>query len=1081
MRCLRCQAQNLDGRRFCGECGAPLRPVEGERRQVTVLFADVVGFTALSERFDPEVVHELMDGCCAVLGREVGRYGGRVSAFTGDGVMAVFGAPRAEEDHAARAVHAALAIQEGLGLYAEDVHRRFGIEFRMRIGVNTGLVLAGGLDDGGAAAYTVLGDTVNLASRLESAASPGGVLAGESTRRSAGEAFRWQPVGSLQLKGKAEPVDAWEPVAASEGSRFELLAQRGLTTFVGRQAELDALMAAWERAAAGAGQIVSVVGEAGLGKSRLLHEFKTEMAKRESPLFEGSCFTYGDAISYLPFLDLVRGILGIDPTTPAEEIEAILETHLAGRGLASAAPYLRHLLGLDPSDDVLAHQSPSTVRQHMLEALSGLILGEAGGAPTAIVVEDVHWIDTASEEVLSAVVESMAALPLLVVLVYRPEYLRSWGDVAYHAELSLDRLGGASSAAMVQAILSKSYATNVPLEGLSPEDSRAMVRWLLGTTAVPEELERLIETHTDGNPLFIEELTRHLMEAGYLVPADDGYAVTSPPEGQALPTTVQGVLLARIDRLNPELRGLLQVASVLGRVFPHQLVGAMTELDGGLNRALLQLEDLDFIYLSALAPERQYSFKHVLTQEAVYQTLVRSRREAHHERAGQVIEALYGDRLDEWVEILAHHYTRSGNNDKALDYLALAHRKASRTCAVVEAEGYFDESMRILDRAPDTPANEHRRISMVANQFLVAMWLNKLPAYFELADRYRDVAGRLEDPVARRWFDLRRAQGLWWNGFLDDAIRELGRIIESWEADGHLEGAANTYSWLMWTHLTAANYDAVASLKVRALEVFEQHFDPLHYTWTRTAAAWVLVQQGAWAEAIEEAEAGLRVGEEHGNDSLISFSAFVLCMAYTEKGQMDEALRYGGFGLSKAPTPVEQIWTLSAISQTWSRTGQAEQTVEALAPVAPLYVEANFLLGIVWGGTNLGEAYLRAGRLAEAAGTLAAVVDVAESKGARFYLGSALRFLGEVTRQADPSAHGQQEAAAHFERSMAVLTEIGARNELAHAHAGCGRLHRDRGDGDEARRHLTRALEIFGDLGTLGEPDAIRKELVELG
>ncbi|HEV3363786.1 MAG TPA: adenylate/guanylate cyclase domain-containing protein, partial [Acidimicrobiia bacterium] len=614
--------------------------MERERRQVTVLFADVVGFTPLSERFDPEIVHEMMDGCLAVLTREVERYGGRVNAFTGDGVMALFGAPLAEEDHAIRAVHAALAIQEHLPRYSEDVQRRFGAEFRMRIGVNSGLVLAGGMGEGASVEYTALGDTINLAARLESAATPGGVLAGESTYRAAGEAFSWQPVGPLALKGKSEPVVAYEPIAASEGrSRFEALAQRGLTSFVGRQAEFDALLRAWERAAAGHGQIVSVVGEAGLGKSRLLHEFKTEMAKREAVLFEGSCFTYGEAISYLPFLEIVREVVGIDPTIPADEARALLDGHLARRALGpEPAPYLHHLLGQDPGDDLLARQLASVIRQRTLDAVRDLILAEAAEDALALVVEDVHWIDKASEDLLSVLVEAVSDAPVLLLLVYRPEYLRVWGDVAYHAEVNLSRLGGVSSAAMVRAILNKSYAQRVSLQPLSDEDSQAMIRQLLGTTTIPAELERLVEDHADGNPLFIEELIRDLVESGHLTRDGDGYALTRQAEEINLPTTVQGLFLARADRLKPELRNLLQVASVLGRVFNFSLFAAVSGLPKDeLERALLRLEDLDFVYQSALAPERQFSFKHVLAQEAIYQTLVRSRREAHHATAGAAI------------------------------------------------------------------------------------------------------------------------------------------------------------------------------------------------------------------------------------------------------------------------------------------------------------------------------------------------------------------------------------------------------------------------------------------------------------
>ena len=982
--CPRCRAANRQGRRFCGECGAPLLvecpacgfgneaderfcggcgaalgvepaplaappAVERERRQVTVLFADVVGFTPLSERFDPEIVHEMMDGCLVLLAREVERYGGRVNAFTGDGVMALFGAPLAEEDHAIRALHAALAIQEHLPRYSEDVQRRFGAEFRMRIGVNSGLVLAGGMGEGTSVEYTALGDTINLAARLESAATPGGVLAGESTYRAAGEAFSWQPVGPLTLKGKSEPVVAYEPIAASEGqSRFEALAQRGLTSFVGRQAEFDALLRAWERAAAGHGQIVSVVGEAGLGKSRLLHEFKTEMAKREAPLFEGSCFTYGEAISYLPFLEIVRHVVGIDPTVPADEANALLDGYLARRALGpESAPYLHHLLGQDPGDDLLARQSAAVIRQRTLDAVRDLILAEAAEDALALVVEDVHWIDKASEDLLSVLVESISEAPVLLLLVYRPEYLRAWGDVAYHAEVNLSRLGGVNSAAMVRAILNKSYAQRVSLERLSGEDSQAMIRQLLGTATIPAELERLVESHADGNPLFIEELIRDLVESGHLVRDGEGYALTRQADEINLPTTVQGLFLARTDRLEPELRNLLQVASVLGRVFNFSLLGAVAGLQRDeLERALLQLEDLDFVYQSALAPERQYSFKHVLAQEAIYQTLVRPRREAHHAAAGKAIEDLYSDRLDEWIEILAHHYTRSGDDAKALASLELAHDKASRDYALAEAKGFFEEAMRILDRAPDTPEHRTQRVRFLAHEFIV---------HFLLVRDSRLRRARHPSPGARRQHRrprpprslLREARSL---PVDPRPFRREPRHPPTSGGDvrsrrQHLGRRAGLHQPRMGPLLPGqlrrgGRLEAESAPGVRArLRPALLHVGP-HGVGLGSHHAGRMVRRRRGIQGSPARRAGARRSRAHQ-----LFPHVILCCAYTGEGRYEEAQSNGELAIQKAPTLAETAWSKMFLAGAWCRMGQAERAIETLVPLVPLYDATQMAIG----------------------------------------------------------------------------------------------------------------------------------------
>ena len=1042
MECLRCQAPNRTGQRFCGECGAALpapQTAARERRQVTVLFADVVGFTALSEQLDPEVVHEIMDGCFGLLAREVGRYGGRVNAFTGDGVMALFGAPLAEEDHAIRAVLAALAIQEGLPVYGDEIKRRHGVDFQLRLGVNTGLVLAGGMGDGESVEYTALGDTINLAARLESSARPGGVLVGEATRRAAGEAFQWAEVGPLELKGKAEPVAAWEPVGVDDNqNRFELLAKRGLTSFVGRNRELESLVAAWQRAAGGRGQVVSIVGEAGLGKSRLLHEFKTELARRAVPLSEGSCFTYGEATSYLPFLEVARGLLGTDTAdqTPA-------------------SPYLRLLLGLDVDDELLTRQSPAAIRQHTIEAIRDLILARASAEPMVLVVEDVHWIDKASEDVLSAVVEAMADVGLLLVLLYRPEYLHAWSEVAYHAEVSLDRLGGASSAAMVRAILSKSYAASVTLDRLSAEDTRSMVRQLLGTATIPPELEQLVATSTDGNPLFIEELTRDLIESGHLVHGDSGYTLTRPPEALTLPTTVQGVLLARVDRLNPNLRGLLQVASVLGRVFTYRLLGAVANLDEGLDSALLQLEDLDLVHQSALAPERQYSFKHVLAQEAVYQTLTKAQREAQHERAGQAVETLYGDRLDEWVELLARHYTRSGNDAKALEYLAWANRKAARAHALAEAKGFFDEAMSLLDRIPDTPDNRHRRVLLVTEQFRTYFFLFLIREYVELARSYEAMAIEVDDRPLLGMLYKNIAHCQFFFGQWDETLRFAHRAATLFEAAGDSAGMGMACELVQWTHLVRGELEDSQAWADKALAAFAESLDVTYCVWTHSGLAWAHAHAGRWREALEACRPALALAEEYGDEALASFSFFMQSIVLTYQGDIDGACRSAQEALERASGPAEEAWARCQLAWAECRAGKAEGSIEVLSALAPLLVGAPVVLMDVANATYLGEAYWRAGRLVEATETLRAVAKRAGDFGMFFYAGTAHRLLGEVTGAAD-----------EFEQSIAVLSQIGAENELALAYAGYSRLLTEAGHEEEGRRYLDAARETFSRLGT---------------
>ncbi|HEX6380245.1 MAG TPA: hypothetical protein VF180_03270, partial [Acidimicrobiia bacterium] len=558
------------------------------------------------------------------------------------------------------------------------------------------------------------------------------------------------------------------------------------------------------------------------------------------------------------------------------------------------------------------------------------------------------------------------------------------------------------------------------------------------------------------------------------------YALTRQADEINLPTTVQGLFLARADRLEPELRNLLQVASVLGRVFNFSLLGAVAGLQRDkLERALLQLEDLDFVYQSALAPERQYSFKHVLAQEAIYQTLVRPRREAHHAAAGEAIEDLYSDRLDEWIEILAHHYTRSGDDAKALASLELAHNKASGDYALAEAKGFFEEAMRILDRAPDTPEHRTQRVRFLANEFYVHFLLFEIPAFVELATPHQELADSIDDLGLRGLFYEKLGHSQWILGRLVESLDTTLRAAEMCEAVGDTSGAGQAYTNLESVHVCLGNYAEVDSWAQKALR-FERDYDLFHYSLARNMLAWAHVHRGAWSNAVQQSEVALRAGQEHDDPGVISFSHMFLCIAYTGEGRYEDARSNGELAVQKAPTVAETAWSKLFLTGLWCRTGQAERAIETLVELGPLFDATQMAVAQIWNACNVGEAYCRTGRLKEAAETLDGTIEHAERLGYRYYLGFALRLRAEVVRKADPTEPGRLRASEYFERAMGVLAEIGAENELALAQCGYARLSRESGDSDKARRYYLTALETLERLGSLAEPPVIRKALAQL-
>jgi class 3 adenylate cyclase/tetratricopeptide (TPR) repeat protein len=1057
--------------------------LEGERKQVTVLFADVAGFTALSERLDPEVVHTIMDGCFSILGEQVHHYEGTINQYTGDGIMALFGAPIAHEDHALRAAHAALGIQEALAEYGAAVERQWKVPFRMRVGLNTGPVIVGRIGDDLRMDYTAQGDTVNLAARLQQLAEPGAIAVAQAIYRIGEEMFEWADLGHHEVHGKSAPVPVYRLTGrgAAHG-RFDVLVRRGLTPLVGRDEELGVLTQAWANAGTGAGRVVSVVGEAGLGKSRLLYEFKRHLGAENARFIEGTCFTYGESISYLPFLEVVRSLCGIadgaDETAGKRTITATIDR--LGLSADKVEPYLHNLLSYAVDDPVFSRLTAELVRRRTVEALTVLLFAEAAAAPLALIIEDVHWIDTATEEVIGAVVEALSQAPMLLVLVYRPEYLRQWGETADHAEVVLRQLQSASGAAMVRAILAKPYTTDLALEPLSAEQSTAVARRILGEGAIAPELERLIVKRTEGNPLFVEELTRSLIEDGALREDGGAYALARPVEELDIPPTLQGVLLARIDRLPDELKETLQVAAAIGRVFSHAVMAKASPVSAPVDDLLLRLHDLDFVYPASVGPQRDYSFNHVLVQEAVYSTLLKGKRIAYHEAIGRAIEALYPDSLEEQAQVLVRHFHEAGNADKEVTYLDMANQKASKANAMEEAKRYFDEAMRLMDSLPNTAANERRRIALLVNQADVFLLLVKFPEYYDHLKRYEDVAVRVNDPWLLGAFYSRLTQCEWSFGNYDQAIQHAKKGTELCAAAGNTEDGGDTYLTWAWTNLNKGDYDQVFSLTEQVLRTMGTHFNLRDYTYTYAARSLAHTWCGRWDNAVAEAGEALKNGEEFSDRSFISMSQWVTAYAYLHKGDLTQAKESAERAIQIAPSPGDKMWSQATLACVQCRDGNPRQCVEILAEVIPVYRAAKFVSIEMFYALFLGEGYWLVGEHDKATQTLEECLETAERCGMKFFLGSTHRLLGEMALTTGPTQAEEPLAASHFEKSIAVLREIQAENELALAYAAYGRLHQQQGDVTQARTYLTQALEIFKRLGTLGEPGKVQQTLSAL-
>ena len=742
MRCSKCESDNSAGKRFCGDCGSPLTnrcpkcgadsplgkrfcsncgsalavestnaelpahfpntpdivvtaeqmasAIEGERKTITALFADIKGSTELMRDLDPEEARAIIDPVLQLMMDAVHRYDGYVAQSTGDGIFAMFGAPvaheDAHEDHPQRALRAALMIQQELQQQGERLKNRGRPTVEARIGVNTGEVVLRMIHTGGHTEYSPVGHATNLAARMQTIARAGGITITEECRRLVEGYFSLRELGPTEIKGISQLVNVYEVIGPGPlRGHFELAARRGLTRFVGRERELAELQRALDLAMGARGQIVAVVADAGAGKSGLFHEFKA-MLPSSCKVLEAYSVSHGKASAWLPVLELLRDYFGFldkdDPETRREKVRTALEA--LDPALASTLPYLFGLLGVQEAPDTLAQMHPEVKQRRTLDAIKRIVVSESLRQPTIVIFEDLHWVDSRTQEVLDLLVDSITSARALLLVNYRPEYRHEWSNRSHYSQLRLEVLGRDGAQQMLSA--------------------------LLGDGAELAQLRGLVIDRTDGNPFFIEEMVQALFDEGVIV--RNGAAKIARPLSQLqLPPTVQGILAARIDRLAPAQKDLLQTLAVTGRESPLELIRKIVaRSDSELAQLLTALQMGEFIYEHPVPGGTEYTFKHALTQEVAYNSLLIERRKLLHELVGQAIESVFAGRLDDYLAGLARHYSRSGNVRKAVEYLTHAGQQAVERSAYGDGIATLTTALDQVAKLPEGPERIQREL-----------------------------------------------------------------------------------------------------------------------------------------------------------------------------------------------------------------------------------------------------------------------------------------------------------------------------------------------------------------------------------
>ncbi len=697
--------------------------LEGERKQVTVLFADLKGSMELLADRDPEEARKLLDPVLEHMMEAVHRYEGTVNQVMGDGIMALFGAPLAHEDHAVRACYAALRMQESIRRYTEDVRRSHGIALQIRVGLNSGEVVVRAIGNDLHMDYTAVGQTTHLAARMEQLATPGSNLLTAETLRLAEGFVQVKPLGPIPVKGMEAPIEVYEMIGAGPvRRRLEAAAARGLTRFVGRQTEQEAIHHSLEQARTGQGQVVALIGEPGVGKSRLFWEFTHSHRTHGWLILESSSVSYGKATAYLPVIDLLRSYFQVEDRDDQRKIREKVTGKLLtlDKALEPTLPAFLTLLDVPVEDSQWQALEPPQRRRQTLDAVKRLLLKESQVQPLCLVFEDLHWIDSETQAFLDNLIESLPTARLLLLVNYRPEYQHGWSSKTFYTQLRIDPLPPASAEELLQA--------------------------LLGDSAELAPLKQLLINRTEGNPFFLEESVRTLEETQVLVGERGAYQLAKPLESIRVPATVQAVLASRIDRIPPEEKVLLQTAAVLGKDVQFALLRAIAEeTEENLRRSLTRLQAAEFLYETQLFPELEYTFKHALTHEVAYNSLLVERRHALHARIVEAIERLYPDRLSEQVERLAHHAFRGERWAKAMSYHLSAAEKVKERYAYTSAASFCKHALEAAAKAPDVGEERVRGLALLGD---VRSLMGDLERANESYEQALEVS---TDTAVRRW------------------------------------------------------------------------------------------------------------------------------------------------------------------------------------------------------------------------------------------------------------------------------------------------------------------------------------------
>jgi class 3 adenylate cyclase/tetratricopeptide (TPR) repeat protein len=1091
LECPGCKANIPLGRKFCGECGYNLipakeiaeekseteslpsrpstkkfssdfAPIKGERKHVTVLFSDVAGYTAMSERLDPEEVKEITSRIFNEVSKIVGKYDGFIEKYAGDAVMAIFGVPKAHEDDPIRAVKVAREIHELVDRISPEVESKMGQPISMHTGINTGLVVTGEVDiERGT--HGVAGDTINLASRLSNLAKPGEILIDVVTCRQVEGHFTYEYLEETTVKGKADPVQVHK-VLSQRDKPVTIHRLSGLRSdLIGRKVELAELSEAVENLREGKGKIFSICGDAGTGKSRLVEEFKAILDLGEIQWFEGHAYAYTQNIPYFPMMDLFNRAFQIEESDPPAKVREKIETEIAdlvGKR-EDVIPYVGSLYGLDYPE--VEDVSPEFWKSSLREAIKAILTALARRASTVFFLEDLHWADPSFVELLRHVCLEIRQ-PALVLCVYRPIFNL----------FTSHQLGS----------ISKIYR-EIRIQDLSPSEAQDMLESLLKTENIPSELRRFVREKVEGNPFYVEEVTNSLIESKILIRDNGNWTVSRPISGSDISSTIHGVLSARLDRLENETKQLLQQASVIGRSFFYKILKRVTDFKNNIDQALNGLEQLDLIRTRSLKPDLEYIFKHALTQEVVYSGLLKKERQVIHRRIGLVMEQIFKDRLPEFYEALAFHFTQGQFLPKAITYLTRSGEKSLKRYAVEEAHQFYKEAFDILTAKPDSMKFDQGLLIDIVNQWaFVFHFRGDFKGLTKLLFDHENLARDIGDPARLGMFNTLLGLSLYQMGQVKAAYRYQRQALKLGEEVHDNKVIGYTCSWLAWTYAELGQLEEAVRVGERARQLYRvlESEDFLFFN-SLGGMGLAYYYGGDRKKVITIGQTLLDFGQNYHNmRSLVlghfitgcsyimagdlqpaivclknaievsadpyyaQFPSLLLCFSYVLNGQfkeaenvLDEILDYSRkFGIGIIGTPARSLMGFVSIAK-----GDLSRGLKMVEDAQQDFLKNDRKYVYAMAENIIGKVYLQ----------------IAEGTKMNLSMARNIKFLVQNVPFAS------KKAVDHLNRSIEIAQEIGAKLLLGHSYLDLGSFYTGKGRTEQARKCIALAIEQFGPCG----------------